>query len=286
MKNRKDLILLSLLVLIWGGNWANLKIGLTYVTPMNSVFQRLFFSTFMIAPFLLLCKNGIRRDYRTLAKVVVLSAAWAFSMIFMMVALEFESSGTSSIITYTQPLFVFALSAIFLKNEITKVKVAGVLLGFAGIGIIYLDRIGSQAAGGSILPILLLILGAFLWAVSIVCYKTIAAAVHPYWISFFQVSIGSIIVFPLAILTGGISFPYELTYILSLVYLTVIATVLGFFLWFYLIKNEDTTTVSSSTLTIPIVAFIIGAIVLGEPVNPLQIVGIIMVLTGVYLVNR
>lgn len=92
--------------------------------------------------------------------------------------------------------------------------------------------------------------------------------------------------FPLAILTGGISFPYELTYILSLVYLTVIATVLGFFLWFYLIKNEDTTTVSSSTLTIPIVAFIIGAIVLGEPVNPLQIVGIIMVLTGVYLVNR
>lgn len=282
MKNRKDLILLSLLVLIWGGNWANLKIGLTYVTPMNSVFHRLFFSTFMIAPFLLLCKNGIRRDYRTIAKVIVLSATWAFSMIFMMWGLESESSGTSSILTYTQPLFVFGLSAIFLKNEITKVKITGVLLGFAGIGIIYLDRIG----GGSILPILLLILGAFLWAVSIVFYKTIAADVHPYWISFFQVSIGSIIAFPLAIVTGGISFPSELTYLLSLLYLTVLSTVLGFFLWFYLIRNEDATTVSSSTLTIPIIAFITGAIVLGEPINPLQIVGIIMVLTGVYLVNK
>ena len=129
-------------------------------------------------------------------------------------------------------------------------------------------------------------IGAFLWAVSIVYYKLISSSVHPYWISFSGVAVGSLIVLPLALATGGISFIYEPTYVLSVVYVTVLSTVLAFFLWFYLLKNEDATTVSSSSLLIPIIAFIAGAFLLNETVNLYQIVGVAMVLFGIYLVNK
>lgn len=272
-----------LIVVIWGGNWANMKIGLNYVSPMNYLWQRLFFSTFMIAPLLLLCRNGIKWEFKTIGILVVAAASWVFSNVFMMFALGSENSGISAILTYTQPLFVFGLSAIFLKGEITKVKVVGALLGFAGIGVIYIEQLGG---GGAISAIFYLVLSAFLWAVSIVGYKLVSDVVHPYWMSFTEVALGSFLVLPFALSTGGITFPTELPYVLSVGYMTVLATAVAFVLWFDLLKNEDAVTVSSSSLMVPIVAFIVGAALLGEMVNGYQVVGIVMVLTGVYFVNR
>jgi len=268
--------------IIWGFNWANMKIGLSYTSSMNYLFQRFFFSAFMMVPFLFFIKNGFHRDSRNIINVILQSAIYSFSMVFMMLALQVEGSGISAIVTYTQPLFVFVLSAMFLKNEITKVKIVGVLLGFVGIGIIYLEELGS----GTLESFLFLLIGAFLWAVSIVYYKLISSSVHPYWISFSGVAVGSFIVLPLALATGGISFIYEPTYLLSIVYATVLSTVLVFFLWFYLIKNEDATTVSSSSLLIPVIAFIAGAFLLNETVNLYQIIGVAVVLFGIYLVNK
>ena len=276
--------MLLVVVIIWGANWVNMKIGFNYVTPLNYLFQRFFFSAIMIAPFLLPLKNGIRRDSRVITNVIILCVIYAFSVMFMMLGLESESSGISAIVTFTQPLFVFGISSVFLKNEITRRKVAGVLVGFAGIGMIYLEKVGS--VGGTALSILLLLLSAFLWAVTIVYYKIISDDVHPYWISFSQVAIGSIVVFPFALGTGGIKFIFELPYIISIVYITVLSTVLAFFLWFYLLRNEEATTVSSSSLIIPVIALVLGAFVLGEMVNLYQVIGVVMVLAGIYFVNR
>jgi len=276
--------MLAVVVIIWGANWVNMKIGLQYATPMNYLFQRLFFSTFMIAPFLLLLKNGIRKDSKVIVNVTILCVIYAVSIIFLMLGLESESSGISAIVTFTQPLFVFGLSAVFLKNEITRTKVAGVLVGFAGIGIIYLEKVGSS--GGTVLSILFLLLSALTWAITIVYYKKISDVVHPYWISFSQVAIGSIVVLPFALMTGGIKLIFELPYILSIVYLTVLSTVLAFFIWFYLLKNEDATTVSSSSLMIPVIALISGMFILGETVNLYQVIGVVMVLSGIFFVNR
>jgi len=276
--------MLGAVVIIWGANWANMKIGLQYATPMNYLFQRLFFSTFMIAPFLLLIKNGIRKDSKVIVNMIILCVIYAISLIFLMLGLESESAGISSIVTFTQPLFVFGLSTFFLKNEITRTKVVGVLLGFAGIGMIYLEKVGRSE--GTVLSILFLLLSALTWAITIVYYKIISDAVHPYWISFSQVAISSIIVLPFAVMTGGIKFISELPYILSIVYLTVLSTVLAFFMWFYLLKNEEATTVSSSSLMIPVIALITGMFILGETVNLYQIIGVVMVLTGIFFVNR
>ncbi|MGQ9782123.1 MAG: DMT family transporter [Nitrososphaeria archaeon] len=284
MKNLKNSIMLLIVVLIWGANWVNMKIGLYYATPLNYLFQRLFFSSFMIAPFLLFAKNGIKGNLKVYANTVILCVIYAISVIFLMVGLEHESAGISSVVTFTQPLFVFALSAIYLRNEITKVRVAGVLVGFGGITTIYLEKVRSVDEATT--SIFFLLLSAFFWAVTIVYYKMISRDVHPYWISFLQAAIGSIVVYPFALCTGGVVFISDLSYLLSLAYVTVLSTVIAFFLWFYLLRNEDATKVSSSSLMIPVVALISGSLLLGETINAPQMVGVIMVLAGVYLVNR
>ncbi len=277
-------MMLLIVVLIWGANWVNMKIGLYYATPLNYLFQRLFFSSFMIAPFLFFAKNGIKRDPRVFANVVILCVIYAVSVIFLMVGLEHESAGISSVVTFTQPLFVFALSAIFLKNEITKVRIVGVLVGFGGIITIYLEKIGGVEY--ATMSISFLLASAFLWAVTIVYYKMISEEVHPYWIGFFQAAIGSIVVYPFALGTGGVVFISDLPYLLSLAYVTVLSTVVAFSLWFYLLRSEDAAKVSSSSFMIPVVALVSSNLLLGETINLPQMAGVFMVLAGVYLVNR
>ena len=273
-----------IVVIVWGINWANMKIGLLYVTPMNYLWQRLFFSTLMIAPFLLLAKGGIKKDIRVIGIVLVSSSAWVISNIFMMIALGTIDSGISAILTYTQPLFVFVMSAFLLHGEVTKLKIFSSVLGVFGIVTIYINSLGGSV--GSAQAVVYLILAALLWAGSIVGYKLVAHEVHPYWFSFIEVAIGSLLVLPFALVSGGIYVPLDPTYILSIGYLTILATVVAFFLWFKLLQSEDAVTVSSSSLLVPIIAFIVGAITLNEEVSLNEVLGVVMVVIGVYLVNR
>ena len=277
--------MLFAVVVIWGTSWANMKIGLGYSTPMSYLWQRLFFSTLMMAPFLMSQRFGPgRRDNRVVACVAVSALAWIFSQILTMSGLGSTSSGMSSILTYTQPLFVFGMSALLQRSEATRLKAASVLLGFAGIGMIYWESLGNGI--GSAQAILFLLLGGFLWAISIIVYKLTSDAVSPFWMIFGEFALGSVLVLPFALATGGVQFSSELPYVLSLAYMTVVSTVIGYSLWFILLRDEDTVTVSSSSLLVPVIAFGTGVFLLGEEVSLNQALGIVMVLAGVYLVNR
>jgi len=285
LRNRRSLLILLAVVVIWGTSWANMKIGLNYSTPMSYLWQRLFFSTLMMAPFLLSRRNLARRiDKRILAYVAFSSLAWVFSQILTMSGLGLTSSGMSSILTYTQPLFVFGISALLHRTGATRLKAASVLLGFAGIGMIYWESLGNGV--GSAQAILFLLLGGFLWAVSIVSYKLTSDAISPFWMVFGEFALGSVLVLPFTLTAGGVQFSTELPYVLSLAYMTVVSTVVGYSLWFILLRDEDTVTVSSSSLLVPVIAFGAGVFLLGEEINVNQALGIAMVLAGVYLVNR
>ena len=273
-----------IIVIIWGISYAIMKTGLLYVTPMNYLWQRLFFSTLIMAPFLLLIRGGVKKDIRVIGTVLVSASTWVISSIFMMIALGIIDSGISAILTYTQPFFVFIMSFYLLHAEVTKLKVFGLALGVVGIATIYVNSLSG--AIGSAGAVIYLIVAAFLWAGSIVGYKSVAHEVHPYWFSFSEVAIGSFLVLPFALASGSVSVPLNTTYILSISYFTVLATVVGFFLWFRLLQSEDAVIVSSSSLLVPIIAFIVGAIMLNEEVTFNEVLGVVMVVVGVYLVNR
>jgi drug/metabolite transporter (DMT)-like permease len=80
--------------------------------------------------------------------------------------------------------------------------------------------------------------------------------------------------------------PITLRAAASLGYLVVFGSVVGFAAYFYLLKHWDATTVSTSTYINPVVAVILGALLLGEPVTASMVVGTVVVLAGVTLVLR
>lgn len=275
--------LFALMVSVWGSNWAVMKIGLQFIDPLNFVAHRLLFASAALLPTLIWRREDLPRDGYTWLKLIVLSLINAVGMTATNAGLSYEPTGLSSLLTYTQPLFVFCLSIVFLNEEVNAIKVLGVVSGFLGVVILYAGRPLSKTI--LLGPFLSLLLGAFLWALTVVYYKRLLIHVEPLIANIVQFSVGSLFLFILAFIRGGPLFSYNALYIFSVLYVSVLGSALASTIWLFLIREEETIIVSTSSLMVPVIAALIGWLFLGENIGYNFVLSIIFVLTGLYLVN-
>jgi drug/metabolite transporter (DMT)-like permease len=221
----------------------------------------------------------------TVKKLLILGAVNTSAFVPMYWGVVYETSGVSSILTYTQPLFVFCLCILFLKSEARPETVLGASIGFSGVIVLSLGRAGSIPASAG-LGDLLLLLGAFLWAVSVVYYKKNLGNVDPILTTVIQQSLGAVIVAPFALSVEGFTFPLARPYLMMILYLSILNSGVAMWLWMYLIREEDVTVIALSTFLIPMIAVFIGWLFLAENVRPVSLLGMGMVLAGLYMINR
>ncbi|MEM2104031.1 MAG: DMT family transporter [Candidatus Bathyarchaeia archaeon] len=282
---RKNWILLAVNILIWGSSWTAMKIGCKLVNPLNFVMQRFLFASIALLPALPFTIKSFPKDGRTWLKLLVLSLFFASGISLTHIALEHETTGLSSLLTYTQPLFVFCLAVPFLKEKATVIKALGVIMGFTGVATLYMERIKLETA--MLNTILFLMIGAFFWAVTIVYYKKFLTHVTPVIVNFIETLLGFTFLFAatLAFQQPILIFNYSLTYVFAVLYTAVLGFAVASNIWLILLKDEETITVATSSLTVPVIAAVFGYVFLEEAVSTTSLLSFILVLTGIYLVN-
>lgn len=278
---RRNWLLFILLALLWGANWSVMKLGLGFVTPVNLLLQQYVIAFVTLSPIFISLRSRIPRDKTTMGRLLVYSIVYVVQMTLMRWGLVGENSGMGAVLTYLQPLFVFCLAVPFLKEKVTIPKLLGAILGFTGVCLLFIGRIGSLLINSS----LIMISSAFLWAVATIYYKRSLQHVDPFITNFFQLSIGAL---PLALFcfaTSTFSFPMSLEYVWIIIYSSVGSFAVGWSIWLLLLKQEDATTLSGSSFIIPGIALIIGWRFMGENIGVEAVLGSALILGGVYLVN-
>ncbi len=272
------------MILIWGSNWAVMKTGLKITDPLNFAMQRLLLAALVLSPTLPLLRKQIPKDKKIWLHLVVLAIINAACMSFTNLGLLSEKSGISSVITYTQPLFVFVFAFTLLGEKISATRLSGIILGFCGVSVIYLTRDSLTITFSY--AILFLLLGAFLWAVTIIYYKKFLSHTNPVITNIITFTIGGLLISMFVASSEGFSFTTTGNYLLIILYNAIGASTIAWTIWIYLIKEEQTITVSGSSLLVPMVALISGWILLGEIIDLTSVIGFVLVLAGVFLVNR
>ncbi|MDR0892456.1 MAG: DMT family transporter [Mediterranea sp.] len=207
---------------------------------------------------------------------------------------------TASSLTYTTPVYfslimaltpvvVMLLSALFLKEPISRQKVFGVGLGVAGAALLMLNATTDAAAGRNNLIGILLAIGSILaWAVYLIITRTISQkysiVTQMKWTFLFS----GIVLLPL----GASEFSQQTLYsaawgwegIAQLAFVLLLATIMGYFLMPFAMKYLRATTVSVYMNFQPVVASVV-AIGVGQDVfswdKPLSA---LLVLTGAFVV--
>jgi len=84
---------------------------------------------------------------------------------------------------------------------------------------------------------------------------------------------------------GGLAFSYNEIYIFSILYVSVLGSAIVSTIWFLLIREEEVTVVSASSLVVPVIAALLGWLFMGEAAGYNFLLGLILVLIGLNLVN-
>ena len=209
-----------------------------------------------------------------------LNFAVFWSMLF--VAAYRLPGGVAATLGAIQPLLVLFLARIALGSGITLLGIVAAISGLIGVAMLVLgptsslDPIGIAAA----------LLGAASMAAGTVMTRKWQPPVSPLTFTAWQLTAGGILLIPVAlILEPGVPIP-TITNLAGMVWLGLIGAALTYYLWFRGIARLGPTTVTSFGFLSPTSAVILGWVILGEALSPLQMTGVAVVLISIWLGQR
>lgn len=190
-----------------------------------------------------------------------------------------------TLITNALPFVVMVLAHLFLADDRFSAKrLAGLLLGFSGVLILFVDtaRLSGASWQGD-----LLVLGAVLaWGSNAIYSKRIIASFHTAQFTVFPMILAS----PLFLICGYLFDPVMIVHIdgpvvSALIYQTFVSASFGMVAWNALIKRYGATTLHSFVFIMPLSGVTLGILLLGEPVTGNLIGAIVLVTVGLIVVN-
>lgn len=277
---------LLLLTVIWGTTWAAIRISLRGIPPLSAVALR-----FALAGSLLLVLAFARRvplgraphERRLWITNALLTFAGSYGIVFW--AEQWVPSGLASVLFATFPLWTVLLSPLLLPGErLTARGVAGAVLGFVGVAVIFSRDLLPQAGGRMVLAGFVLLVAPVLSAVANLSTKRYGAAIHPLSLTAVPMLLGAVVVAPLALATESPApAAFDRTSLLAVAYLAVVGSALAFTVYYWLLRRMSALALSMVTYTAPVVAVAIGALFLGERWGAHSLLGAVLVLAGVVL---
>jgi drug/metabolite transporter (DMT)-like permease len=248
--------------------------------PITVLFLRFAIAAVAMNLVMVVSRKPYPRGLILLELILLGAIAYVVESLAYFLALKLASAGLVALLLYIYPALVTALSAVFLKEHLTRVKIIALFLALSGTALTL--RITS---GGSLLGILLGIVAAVDYAI----YILLGSRIVPRSGSIASTSV--IITSTACVYTGIVAFRgviYPATSIgwIAIVAIALISTVFAFFTFFAGLKRIGPTSASTLSTFEPVVAVVLAAIVLGETISPIQILGGILILFAVVLLAR
>ncbi len=219
--------------------------------------------------------------------VMVGLGATSIGFFGMFHAAEFVSPGLATVIANVQPVIAAVLAYVFLGERLKAMGKIGLAVGLAGIAVIALPGLAADPIQGYSLGIAYVVLAATGVAIGNVAIKRLTGQVDPIMAMGFQLLIGAAPLALLSMLTEDVSsLTWSTDFVVVLVTLSVLGSSLAFWLWFEALERVDLNQANAFTFLVPIFGLMIGAAFFTERLEAVQIAGVVLVLTGILLVQR
>ncbi len=291
MGTYRDGLLFLLLSVLWGSSFVAIKAGLEYIPPVLFASLR-----YDIAGVLLLGYAALATDrwlprsradrVEVLVGAVLLIAAYNA---FLFVGEQGVTSGVAAILVATSPVLTTGFSRLLLPDSrLTPLGLVGLACGFAGVALVAVPEPGAVAVDDLVAPGLV-----FLAAVSVALGSVLVERTES--------DIGtegtvawSFVLGAALMHAASVALPTESTgdivvtaeSVVALVYLAVLASVVGYVVYFRLLDRLGAVDINLVSYAAPVVAAVAGWVVLGERLEPLTVLGFAAIATGFALLKR
>lgn len=285
--NTKVVSIYILLCLIWGTTWVGIKASLESLTPFMSAGIRFFVASLVI--FLIMKLKGLKLQTDKLSvKLYLYMGFFSFIIPFGLVywAQQFVPSGLSAVLFAVYPFFVAIFSYFRIpQEEIGLVKIAGIVIGFTGIVVIFSDSFG-ESISDYILGMLAIVLSGIMQANIAVTLKKSGGHLNSLSMNLTPMLLAGFFMTLFSFVMEDVSLNiFDLNAVLSVSYLAVMGSVVTFTSFYWLLKRVNVVILSLIAFITPIVALIAGWIFYNEQLTLRHLTGSGLVLIGLLSAN-
>jgi len=274
---------LLLVVVSLGVNWPVMSIALRSFEPMWIATFRL-----IAAAVTLLAVTATtgrlsrppRGDYPVLFSVAVFRLALVLVLVFL--ALEIVPPGRSSILTWTAALWAVPIAAVFLREEMNRLRWIGLLLGVAGIVMIFeptrLDWTDGRVIAGHVM-LLAVALSQASVAVHMRAHSWVST---PLRLLPWQLLAATLPMIPVAFVVDGIPhIDWSLGLVVNVMFQGMMVS--GFAIWgqMTVLRSYPAISTTLAFMAVPVIGLLSSAIVVDEQLTAAVLIGLLLVLAGV-----
>jgi len=281
--------LLFILSAIWGSAFIAIKISLNYFSPVSVASYRLIVASIFLLIFYIIGKYKSSLNRTDLIMLLFVGVVGNFLPFYLISWSEQHiQSSTAGILMGVGPILTLILSHFFTKDDrFTYSKLISISIGFIGVLFIFeIDTLFNFGTANSLqlFSKFLIIIAALGYMISnIVAYNTLKH-IDSFSITFFATLFGAMVSVPFLLYSEIIQPSYiNFSALLPILYLGIFPTALAFQLRYHITKTSGPVFLSYVAYLIPIFALIWGFVLLSEEIYLNSIIGITLILFGVYI---
>ncbi len=277
----RDRLLAALVAIVWGINFPATALALEHFPPLLLVALR--YSLIAIPTLLLVPRPKVK--WRWLLGVGLGIGVLQFTFLYLGMAAGMPS-GLASLVLQASAPFTVIIAGIWLRERITRRQAIGIAIAVLGLAAIAVHR--SQVA--ALLPVVLTLCGALGWAIGNVSTRK-AEASNPLQLTLWACIVPPIPMIIVSLLVEGparigeslsTAFTLEaLPSVLGLLYIVVIATLVGYGIWSSLMGRYPSSTVAPFSMLVPVVGVLASFIAFGQTIDAVEMVAGVAVVGGV-----
>ncbi|MBS7588878.1 DMT family transporter [Ancylobacter defluvii] len=280
--------LLVLLSMIWGGSFFFGKIAIAEIPPLTMVLSRVAIGATVV--WLIARLRGISMPLSlplvgAMAVMALLNNVIPFSLIAW--SQQHIPSGLSAILNAATPLFTVLVAQAFTRDEkLTAGRLVGVLLGFGGVAVMMGPALLGRL-GGHELPAQIAAIGATMSYGLSAVYGRRFRGLPPLGVAATQLTMSSLLLLPAVLMLDA---PWRLPLpsphvIGALIGLGVLSTGIAYIIFFRILGRNGATNISLVTFLVPVSAVLLGALVLGEALEPRELIGFALIALGLAAID-
>ncbi len=303
VKSLEKWLLLALLVALYGSAFSLTKVAVDTISPLTLVLVRLTIGAVLLTAVAYLAGHRLprlpirrkttrsRQDtdgygpwgaWAYLALLSIMGNVMPFGLISW--GQQDLSSGLAGILMAIMPLFTMGLAALFVAGEhITPARLAGFLLGFAGLGVLFAPSAGEGIGGDTWLQQIALLLGACCYGINAILTKN-RPALHPLAAGAAIHICAVLIVLPLAfLLEDPLALAPSAASLGAAIGLGIFPSSIATLVILILIDKAGPTFTSQINYLIPFWAVGVGFVFLGEVPDPSALIALGLIIAGIAL---
>jgi drug/metabolite transporter (DMT)-like permease len=291
-----NIILMMFLITFWGSSFVVVKAILGEdLTPIAIATFRFLLAgcLFLIVLFLNKVRNhnyGIlvkREDILTLIVLAFSGVTIFFTTQYTGIQMA-NASVASILVCLLSPILISLFSIYIFKETLSKTQLLGI--GTASLGTITVILGGTPKLEGNLIFLLgslILLSTPLLWTAYTLLGKNITQKYDPFLVVAYVNILGGLFLIPFSLAEGSFQNILALTSQewLAILYLASTCSLLGYFIWFYVMKRSTAATTSSFLFAEPLITVIFAAFLIKEEVTPFVIGGGLLIFIGVFLIT-